>query len=273
MFDRPNLVTQAALSGFGSAQTTFAYDVEAAAVSSSGDANGAISRYRTGSIAVTLTSGTGTATLSDTNMKISVQQGYAYSVFNLGRGASTLNGALPGSALAYTDPAPVSQSLDLVPFLFSAAGAQAFDLSGLASLPVHLRSPTHYVPVYVGISGQDDRPHTAPYEAALPNPLALPSDNQGLTLEMYFDGVYTVSVQREDFASDTDDQRANSWVTSNLRQFNYASSLNCQLQTLQVTAVPEPASVRLLLAGLSVLAARRRTGAPPPLDRCAPSVP
>lgn len=261
LFNRPNLVTQAALSGFVSAQTTFAYDAGTAAASTTGDANGAISRYRTGSLTATLASGTDTASLSDTAMAISVQQGYAYSVFNLGRGASTLNGALPGNTFAYTDPAPVSQSLDLVSFLNSGGSPQSFDLSGFATLPVHMRSPTRYVPVYVGISGMDDRAHTAPFDTALPNPLTLSSYNQGLTLEMWFDGVYTVSVQRDDFASEADYQSASGWVTANLRQFNYESALNYRLQTLQVTAVPEPAPVVLLLAGLGVLAAGRRARA------------
>lgn len=168
--------------------------------------------------------------------------------------AATVEGPLPGSTVSYSAPSTPSKLVDLVALLTSADTSSGFDLSGFSRLPVRLAGPTTFQPVHIYAVLQ-----TQPgvnLTTALPNDLSLSTFSRLAQIQVYFDGVYGVTVDAGDYGSNIEFQAAKSWVDDNIRQINYEGYAAWSVASL--TAVPEPAALALWAVGGLFLLGRRR---------------
>ena len=249
--------TYAALAPFATASARLSYDPTSAPLSTG--ANGRTATYATGPISIAMVDGSeGTVSMTSSEVGLSVYTssngGWQTVVFN--RMTATGDGPLPGIAFSYSAAPAPQLSADLVAMIGPTnAYSRGFDLSGFASLPIRLEVPTQFRPVTLGAQLQRSGPPGS-FDISAPSSLSQGGWSDA-TFGVGFDGVYGVTVDRDDYASDQAFAAASDWVSSHIRQINFETGVS--FEVMSITAVPEPASGLLLALGLGALLSCRRS--------------
>jgi hypothetical protein len=258
-----SVLSAAALSGYTGASANFSYDPSAAPYFINSTGRGA--RYDIGQMTVEVSgAGAGPVTFSDTDNMLAVSRNVAgnLQVLNFTRKASTADGPIPGSTFSYSAGSSSTSTVDLVTLLGpSAYFVSGFDLSAFAALPVRLTTPTQFRPVGYSLFLQRNVPG-AVFTTAPPASLNLADFNVATSVTVYFDGIYGVTVDPADYATNDGYLAASDWVSANIRQIDFEQSLDYTIGSLTQAPVPEPHTAWMLVAGLCVvcgmLAHRRR---------------
>jgi len=75
---------------------------------------------------------------------------------------------------------------------------------------------------------------------------------------VYYDGIYGVTVDASDYATNDAYLAASTWVSANIRQINFEQYVSYDVTGLGPAPVPEPAPLGLMLLGLAPLLALAR---------------
>lgn len=249
--------SQSLLSGYVFANAGWSFDPAAAPISVS--ASGNTARYAMSPLDVTLIGGGSNVTLStaETQLVLSRSANHHTQLLNFRYTLPTVDGPLPGSTFSFAVPGGATIGTDLVTLLGPGAySVSGFDLSAFATLPVRLTTPSVMRPVHLSVAFGRANP-SADFGVTPPTTLSL-ADFDSATIQAVFDGVYGVSVDPADFASNDTYVTARDWVQANVRQINYEVAASWNIGALQTTPVPEASSALMLALGLFVVAHARR---------------
>jgi len=252
----PEIASQSLLSGYAFSTAAWTFDPAAAPVSVGASGNSA--RYAMSALGVGLSGGGNVALSSaDTQLLVSRSTNHHTQLLRFGYVLPTVDGPLAGSTFSFGVTGGTTTGVDLVSLLGpSAYTVSGFDLSAFASLPVRLTAPSVMRPVFLGVDLFRSNP-SADFGITPQATLSL-ADFDSATISVAFDGVYGVSVDAADFASNDAYLAARDWVQANVRQVNYEVYASWQIGALQTTPVPETGTLALSLLGLPALALLRR---------------
>jgi PEP-CTERM motif len=247
------------LSRYGLVDFSFSYDPDAAPTTVS--PNGGASTYGAAPFVATI-SGPGMAPVDlqsgPAELRVSIRNNAHTQVVNVGTAQLTVEGPIPGNSFFYSAPAQPAVAVDLVSLLGPTAFVQGSftGLNSFSTLPVRLTPPTEFRLVALEVYLQRSNPAVT-FTVTPPTSLPLGEFNV-FVLDMYYDGVFGVSVDAGDFVTPEAYAAAQAWVQGNLRQINFEQLVQYELTSLVASPVPEPGSLALMLAGMMVAGAWAR---------------